>query len=123
MKLSQFLKAQVTPVLWIALMTASPATAGQADPEIQPGGILSASDILAAVRNFGLDPAGPAVRRGPCFVLHAFDGTGAELRVVADARFGDILSIAPAFNAAITPPYVRAARIIQIPAESEGLKR
>jgi len=81
--------------------------------------ILSANEILAGVRYFGLDPIGQPVRRGPYYVLHAHDGTGIELRVVADAQFGDILFIAPALNAALTPPYVRAARIIQVPQPGE----
>ena len=110
------------PLLWAGFMVASPARAGSADT-VTPPAILSASDIFAGVRSFGLDPEGPAVRRGPYYVLHAFDGTGAELRIVADAQFGDIVFIGPAFNAAITPPYVRAARIIAIPAEDESPKR
>ncbi len=60
-------------------------------------GTAARDDILAAVRYFGLDPEGPVVRRGGYYVLHAFDGTGVELRVVADAQFGDILFMGPAF--------------------------
>lgn len=93
--------------------------AESADIDVSSVGILPASEILAAVRYVGLDPVGQPVRRGAYYVLHAFDGTGVELRVVADAQFGDILFMGPALNA-LTPPYLRAARIIQIPAPGEG---
>jgi hypothetical protein len=83
-------------------------------------GILPPSEILASVRYVGLDPTGEPVRRGAYYVLHAFDNTGVELRVVVDAQFGDVLFMAPALNAALAPPYVRAAKIIQIPPPGEG---
>jgi len=88
-------------------------------PDTPLVGVLPPDDIIAAVRYFGLDPEGPVVRRGGYYVLHAFDGTGVELRVVADAQFGDILFMGPAFNASLTPPYVRAARIIRVPQSDE----
>jgi hypothetical protein len=65
------------------------------------------------------------IRRDGYYVLHAFDGTGTELRVVADGKFGDILFLGPAFNASLTPPYIRAAHIIHVPqpGESEEKKK
>jgi hypothetical protein len=43
---------------------------------------------------------------------------------VADAQFGDVLFMAPALNTSLTPPYVRAARIIQVePPESGGQQK
>ena len=77
-------------------------------------GILPPPDILESVRYLGLDPKGEPVRRGAYYVLHAYDRAGIELRVVADAQFGDVLFMAPALNTSLTPPYVRAARIIQV---------
>ena len=96
------------------------ARAGTLGPDTPSMRILPPADILAAVRYFGLDPEGPVVRRGGYYVLHAFDGTGVELRVVADAQFGDILFMGPAFNASLTPPYIRAAHIIQVPQPGES---
>ncbi|HET8543698.1 MAG TPA: hypothetical protein VFL68_04255 [Pseudolabrys sp.] len=85
-------------------------------------GILPPPDILESVRYLGLDPRGGPVRRGAYHVLHAYDRAGIELRVVADAQFGDVL--APALNTSLTPPYVRAARIIQVaPPESDGQQK
>jgi hypothetical protein len=51
-------------------------------------------------------------------MLHAFDRAGIELLVVVDAQFGDVLFMAPALNTSLTPPYTRAARIIQVAPES-----
>ena len=48
------------------------------------------------MRAHGLAPISEPVRRGPYYVLHANDPRGIEVRVVVDAQFGDILSVAPA---------------------------
>jgi len=57
---------------------------------------LPPSDILNTVRESGLGPtAMQPVRRGPYYVLHAIDASGVEMRVVADAQLGDILSVRP----------------------------
>lgn len=89
-------------------------------PDTPLVGILPPEDILAAVRYFGLEPEGAVVRRDGYYVLHAFDGTGIELRIVADAQFGDILFMGPAFNASLTPPYIRAAHVIHVPQPGES---
>ena len=87
-------------------------------------GILPPPDILESVRYLGLDPKGEPVLRGAYYVMHAYDRAGIELRVVADAQFGDVLFMAPALNTSLTPPYVRAARIIQVaPPESGGQQK
>jgi len=82
---------------------------------------LPAYEILTTVRLLGLNPASEPVRRGPYYVLHAYDPRGIEVRVVADAQFGDILSIVPArpLNIAYAPLYQRGARIIQVPQPGE----
>ena len=83
-------------------------------------GILPPPDILASVTYLGLDPKGDPVQRGPYYVLHAYDRAGIQLRVVVDAQFGDVLFMAPALNTSLTPPYVRAARIIQVAPPESG---
>jgi hypothetical protein len=55
--------------------------------------------------------------------MHAYDRAGIELRVVADAQFGDVLFMAPALNISLTPPYVRAPRVIQIPPREDQKKK
>jgi hypothetical protein len=78
--------------------------------------ILPTDDILASVRAMGLNPKDEPVRRGRYYVLHAYKPTGAEVRVVADAQFGDVVSVRPtALSPSYVPGYRRGARIIQIP--------
>ena len=82
---------------------------------------LPTNEILTTVRSMGLDPIGEPLRRGPYYVLHAYDPRGVEVRVVADAQLGDILSVTPA-RAPIntyTPYYVRGPRIIHVPQRGE----
>jgi len=79
--------------------------------------VLPASEILATVRSMGLGPTGVLRRRGPFYVLHAYDPRGVEVRVVADAQFGDILSVTPARGLVdfYVPAYIRGPRIIHVP--------
>jgi hypothetical protein len=78
---------------------------------------LPAYEIIANVRAQGLAPTSELALRWPHYVLHAYDPRGIEVRVVVDAQFGDIISVAPArpLATAYTPRYERGARIIQIP--------
>ncbi len=79
--------------------------------------VLPPAEILATVRSMGLGPTGELRRRGPFYVLHAYDPRGLEVRVVADAQFGDILSITPARELVdfYVPAYIRGPRIIHVP--------
>ena len=77
---------------------------------------LPAYEILTMLRAMGFVPITRALRRGPYYVLHVVDPDGIELRVVADAQLGDILSFEVARPLiAFTPYYVRAPRIIEVP--------
>lgn len=79
-------------------------------------GTLSAARIAARVRAMGLDPRDTPRLRGRYYVLHATDPDGAELRVLADAQFGEILSVLPARRAPDDrPSYGGGARIIHVP--------
>ena len=49
-------------------------------------------EVITIVRSTGLDPLGPPMRRGPNYVLRATDEDDQEVRVVVDARSGDIVS-------------------------------
>jgi hypothetical protein len=72
---------------------------------------LPAYEILATVRALGFDPTTQAFRRGPYYVLHALDWRGVQVRVVADAQLGDIVSIRRVF----VPRYDAGPRIIHVP--------
>ena len=82
-----------------------------------------ASEIVATVREMGLAANSEVLRRGPYYVLHALDTRGIELRVVADAHFGDILSVLPAQLYSLAPDYVRAPRIIHVPQPDDATSR
>ena len=82
---------------------------------------MPAYEIITTVRAHGLAPIGELALRWPYYVLHAYDPRGIEVRVVIDAQFGDILSVAPArpLATAYTPRYERGARIIHVPQAGE----
>ena len=83
---------------------------------------LPADEILTTVRSIGLDPIGTPLRRGHYYVLHAYDPRGIEVRVVADAHFGDIVSVSPArpLIGIYAPHYQSGPRIIHVPQRGEG---
>lgn len=93
-------------------VTVSFAAAGtyQREP-MSAAGMLPAYEILTTVRALGFDPTTPAFRRGPYYVLHAYDRSGVKVRVVADAQLGDIVSIKPVF----VPHYDAGPRVIHVP--------
>lgn len=82
---------------------------------------LPAADIVSRVTDMGLEPIGRPVRRGTYYLMHAYDRRGVEMRVVADAQFGDVLSVAPTrpANAAHTVRYDAGPRIIHVPQPGE----
>jgi hypothetical protein len=76
---------------------------------------LPAYEILASVRSLGFNPITRAVRRGSYYVLHAVDPRGDEVRMVADAQLGDIVSI----TRVLAPRYNGGPRIIHVPSEDD----
>lgn len=101
-------------VLTISGVAAETAAAGYYEPII--AGAPSSYGILTTLRDMGLDPVTEPLRRGPYYVLHALDPYGVEVRVVADAQLGDILSFAPVVpDFTYVPFYVRAPRVIHVP--------
>jgi len=103
----------------LSLVGAGSFTRGQVPDALPP------NEILTAVRAMGLNPTTEPLRRGPYYVLHAYDPRGIEVRVVADAQLGDILSIVPAraLNSAYSPRYERGPRIIHVPRPGERDER
>lgn len=74
--------------------------------------------ILTTLLRMGLSPISQPLRRGPYYVLHAYDPRGVEVRVVADAVLGDILDVTPV--PPLVLPYERGPRIIHVPQPGEG---
>jgi len=66
--------------------------------------MLPAHEIATIVRSTGLNPLSPAVRRGESYVLRAVGPDGREMRVVVDARYGEIMSIVPVVSASRSAP-------------------
>ncbi len=100
------LAATVTSLMAAGFIIASSVTAADA---------LPAYEILNSVRALGLRPTTQALRRGPYYVLHATDARGVQVRVVADAQLGDIVSVTPV----LAPRYDAGPRIIHVPQPGE----
>jgi hypothetical protein len=88
----------------LALALASPAAAESSMRLAQArSDVLPPHEILTILRSTALNPIGRPVRRGDTYVLRAIDEDyGDEVRVVVDARNGEILSMTPAAGGART---------------------
>jgi len=76
---------------------------GYAGPGL-PDPALPPYEIMSIVRSTGLAPLTRPMRRGPYYVLVAVDRVGRQMRVVVDARLGDIVNLRPAVAAASYGP-------------------
>ncbi|MGE0564491.1 MAG: hypothetical protein AB7O50_08255 [Pseudolabrys sp.] len=104
----------------VAALVAALAWPGNADPARTTrqgsGTGVTAADVDANLRRSGLAPRGEIIRHGDVFVTHAVDPRGIEVRVVAEALFGDIVSVAPRHLMVPYPArYDSGPRIIHIP--------
>jgi hypothetical protein len=71
--------------------------------------VLPAFEIATIVRSAGFAPLSPAFRRGETYVMRATRPDGREVRLVVDARRGQIMSAVPVVAAARGgPPGARA---------------
>jgi hypothetical protein len=99
-------KAHTVCAAFIALALALPAAAEpQRLAQASMAGALPPFEILTIVRSTGLDPLSRPVRRGPNYVLRAIDDDDREVRVLVDARSGEVLSVAPVVAASRLPPH------------------
>jgi hypothetical protein len=65
--------------------------------------VLPPHEIVTIVRSAGLNPLERPVRRGNTYVFRAIGARGQEMRVTVDARYGDVMSVAPVANVAVPP--------------------
>jgi len=72
------------------------------------GGVLPPAKINGIVRSMGFMPAGPPVRNGPTYAVFATGRRGTLVRVIVDARFGNLLSVQRVI--AVIPPGAYPAR-------------
>src|SRR6476646_4435325 len=111
----RWLAALALAALCALAAPAGPAAAGFYEEPVAAAELLPPAEIVASLRELGLAPTMQPIRRGAYYVLHAISAEGIELRVVADAQLGDILSIDVARPLiAYTPYYVRAPHIIHV---------
>ncbi len=120
MKKSMVLGLTVTAVAAAVSTLAVNVSAGPLQRD-GAGDFVAARDIAAGVRAAGLNPAGALRLRGRYYVLDAVDARGIEMRVLADAQDGSILSILPTRRAVAAPPAsTGSARIIHVPQRDAG---
>ena len=67
-------------------------------------GLLPPHEIITIVRSTRLDPIGRPVLRGPNYVVLALDEDDREMRVIVNARRGEIIRIVPVQAASRMPP-------------------
>ena len=67
-------------------------------------GVLPPHEIITIVRSTRLDPIGRPVLRGPNYVVLALDEGDREMRVIVNARRGEIIRIVPVQTASRMPP-------------------
>jgi hypothetical protein len=80
---------------------ATPAAAQYYGAEVD---IISPREATEVVRAAGLDPISRPVWRPGRYIVHAIDRYGRELRVIVDARMGDVVRAVPASGYADIPP-------------------
>ena len=78
----------------VAGVIALGSVAGNAEP-LRPifGGVLPPPEITGIVRSMGFVPIGAPVREGGTYAVLAADPRGRQVRVIVDARFGDVLLV------------------------------
>jgi hypothetical protein len=99
-----FVKRQSIYAALAVLALATPAAAQNYPAQAYPAGGLAPREVFSILRSTGLDPLGPPMRRGPNYVLRAVDENDREVRVVVNARSGDVLSVTPVQIASRMPP-------------------
>ena len=113
------MKKSLTIGLAASLLAATVSLAAAGTYRSGPVGFAharSADEINTTLLVLGYDPASPAFRHGRYYVLHAYNQYGVKVRVVADVRLGDIVSIKPVFM----PHYDAGPRIIRVPQAGNG---
>jgi hypothetical protein len=69
------------------------ASSASAEPPLPGGRVLAPPEINSIVRSMRLVPTGRPVREGLTYAVIATDPRGRPVRVIIDARFGDVLSV------------------------------
>jgi hypothetical protein len=76
----------------VSLGAATPALAQYRAPPAYSG-TLPPYEVLTIIRSMGFDPVGRPVLRGPVYVIQALDDVSIPVRVVVDARSGNVVRV------------------------------
>jgi hypothetical protein len=101
---------------WAALaLVASAVTPAGAEPlrlaQVYGPEVLPPYEVVTVLRSAGLDPLSRPFLRGPNYVVRAVDRDDREVRVVVDARHGDIVQVVPVAIASRMPQTGRGLTI------------
>ncbi|MBV9260452.1 MAG: hypothetical protein JO205_03690 [Pseudolabrys sp.] len=106
-------------LLTVIVFTAAFALPADAQQRLMRPELLAPEAILPAVKAMGLNPAGEPTRHGDYYMLKATDSRGAEVRVLVDALYGDVLNVSPPRGAPKAALPDANPRIIHVPVPAE----
>jgi hypothetical protein len=93
-----------------AAQTVLPPPPGPQAVRPPAAGLVPPHEVLTIVRSTGLNPLERPARRGANYALRAVEPDGQQVRVVVDARSGEILSVTPLRRQQLAPgPGIAAA--------------
>jgi hypothetical protein len=91
---------KIRTVLFAAVVFGLASTS--AFPQVAPYGLMPPYRVMAIVRQTGLVPVAAPMLAGATYVVRAVDRSGTPVRIVVDARYGEILTVRRV--AAMQPP-------------------
>jgi hypothetical protein len=77
----------------VSLGAATPALAQYRAPPPPYSGTLPPYEVLTIIRSMGFDPVSRPVLRGPVYVIQALDDVSIPVRVIVDARSGNVVRV------------------------------
>jgi hypothetical protein len=105
------------PAILVAGLVALGSSSALAEPlrPIFGGNVLAPFEVNGIVRSMGLVPTSRPVREGLTYAVLAADPRGRPVRVIVDARFGDVLSVRRVVVAGPPGAYPEPPRVYGVP--------
>ncbi len=97
---------------------ASPAAADPFKRAMRPD-VMAPADIAARMTSAGYSAVGTPVRRGDYYEFDASNAQGVKMRILADALFGEVVSVTPSQTTPQSWDKGGGPRIIHVPLPSE----
>ena len=104
------MKVQAIVVAGLVVLGSSAALTEPLRPIFGPN-VLPPTEISGIVRSMGLVPTSRPVREGLTYAVLAADPRGRQVRIIIDARFGDVLSVRPVIVAGPPGAYPAPPRV------------